>query len=55
MNEYELRWIIKDKSGQKEENTERQKYNTQDSKGFHPNFNELRWTNINKYELLKIY
>ena len=24
------------------------------SEGFHPNFNELRWTNMNKYELLKI-
>ena len=43
MNEYELRRIIKDKSGQKDENTERQKDNTQDSEGFHPNANELRW------------
>ena len=32
----------KDKSGQKDENTERQKDITQDSKGFHSNFNELR-------------
>ena len=54
MNEYELKWIIKDKSGQKDENTERQKDNTQDSEGFHPNFNKLGWTNINKYEQLKI-
>ena len=34
MNEYELSQIIKDKSGQKDENTERQKDNTQDSEGF---------------------
>ena len=27
------------------ENTERQKDNTQDSEGFHPIFNELRLTN----------
>ena len=54
MNGYELRWIIKDESGQKYENTERQKDNTQDSEGFHPNFNKLGWTNINKYEQLKI-
>ena len=54
MYEYDLRWIISDKSGQKDENTERQKDNTQDSEGFHPNFNELRWTNMNKYELQKI-
>ena len=54
MIKYELRWKIKDKSGQKDENTERQKDNTQDSEGFHPNFNELRWTNMNKYELQKI-
>ena len=37
---------------------ERGKYkkndNTQDSEGFHPNFNEVGWNNINKYELLKI-
>ena len=34
---------IKDKSdsGQKNKNTERQKYSTQDSEGFQPNFNEL--------------
>ena len=55
MKEYELKWIIKDKSGQKDKNTERQKDNTQDSEGLHPNFNELRWTNMNKYDLLKIY
>ena len=41
MNEYELRRIIEDKSGQKDENTERQKDNKQDSERFHPNFNEL--------------
>ena len=40
MNEYELSQIIKDKSGQKDENTERQKDNTQE--GFHLNLNELR-------------
>ena len=40
MNEYELRLIIKDKSGQKDENAGRQKDNTQDSEGFQ--FNELR-------------
>ena len=34
--------IIKDKSGRKDESTERQKDNTQNSEGFHPNFNELR-------------
>ena len=49
-----LRWTIKDKSGQKDENIERRKDNTQDSEGFHPNLNELRWTNMNKYERLKI-
>ena len=54
MNEYKLRWTIKDKSGQKDKNTERQKDNTQDSKGFHLNINELRRTNLNKYELFKI-
>ena len=54
MNEYELRWMIKDKSGQKVENAERQKDNTQDLEGFHPNFNELRWSYMNKHELLKI-
>ena len=48
MIKYELRWKIKDKSGQKDENTERQKDNSQDSEGFHPYFNELRWTNMNK-------
>ena len=53
MNEYELSQIIKDKSGQKDENTERQKDNTQDSEGFHMNFNELRWTSMKKYELIK--
>ena len=37
-------FAIKDKSGQKDENTERQKDKTQDSEGFHPNFNELRCT-----------
>jgi len=31
-----------------------QKDNTQDSEGLHPNFNELK-TDMNKYELLKIY
>ena len=36
MNEYELWWIINDKSGQKDENTARQKDNTQDSEGIHP-------------------
>ena len=40
MNKHELRQIIKDKSGQKDENTERQKDNTQDSEGFHPNQEE---------------
>ena len=30
MNEYDLRSIISDESGQKDENTERQKDNTQD-------------------------
>ena len=39
-HEYEPRWISKDKSGQKDENTERQKDNTQE--GFHLNLNELR-------------
>ena len=53
MNECELSQIIKDKSGQKDENTERQKDNTQDSEGFHMNFNELRWTSMKKYELIK--
>ena len=33
MNEYELKLIIKDKSGQKDENTERQKDNTKVSEG----------------------
>ena len=42
MNKHEPRQVIKDKSGQKDENTERQKDNTQDSEGFHPYFNELR-------------
>ena len=42
MNEYDLRSIISDESGQKDENTERQKDNTQDLEGFHPNFNDLR-------------
>ena len=37
---------MKDKSGLKGENAERQKDNTEDSGGFHLNFNELRWTNI---------
>ena len=46
--------MIKDKSGLKDQNTERQKDNAQDWEGVHPNFNELRWTNMNKYELLKI-
>ena len=41
MKKDELRWIIKDKSRQKDENTERQKDNKQDSERFHPNFNEL--------------
>ena len=36
MDEYELRWIIQDKSGQKDKNTERQKDNTQDSEGIQP-------------------
>ena len=35
---------------QKDENRERQKDNTHDSEGFHPNFNQLRETNMNKYE-----
>ena len=35
MNEYKLRWIIRDKSGHKDENTERQKDNTQDLEGIH--------------------
>ena len=39
MNEYKLRWTIKDKSGQKDENTERQKDHIQDSKGFHISMN----------------
>ena len=37
MNEYELKWIIKEKSGQKDENRERQKDNTP----------EFQWTNKN--------
>ena len=49
-----LRWTIKDKSGQKDENIERRKDNTQDSEGFYQNFNEVGWNNINKYELSKI-
>ena len=40
MNEYEIRWMIKDKSVQKDENTERQKDNT-------PKF---QWTKMNWYE-----
>jgi len=32
---------MKDKSGLKDENAERQKDNTEDSGGFHLNFNEL--------------
>ena len=40
MNEYELRWIIKDKSVQKDENAERQKDNTP----------EIQWTKMNWYE-----
>ena len=44
MNEFELRWIIKDKSVEKDENTEGQKDNTQDSEG----------TKMKKYELLKV-
>ena len=44
MNEYELR-MVKDELGQKDENTERHKDNTQDSEGFHPNLS------MNKYEL----
>ena len=42
MNEYELSQIIKDKSGQKDENTKIQKDNTQDLERFHLNFNKLR-------------
>ena len=42
-----VKQTIKNKSKQKDENTERQKDNTQDSEGFHPNFDELIWTNIN--------
>ena len=42
--------MIKDKSVQKDENRDRQKDNTHDSEGFHPNFNQLRETNMNKYE-----
>ena len=41
MNEFELRGIIKDESGQNDEDTERQKDKTHDWEGFHPNFNEL--------------
>ena len=37
MNDYELRWIIKDKSVQKDENAERQKE-------FTP---KIQWTNMN--------
>ena len=40
MNEYELRWIIKDKSMHKDKNTERQKDTTP----------EYQWTKMNKYE-----
>ena len=40
MNEYELRWIIKDKSMHKDENTERQKDTTP----------EYQWTKMNEYE-----
>ena len=52
MNEFELRGIIKDESGQNDEDAERRRYRktkdkTQDSEGFHPNFNELRLTNMN--------
>ena len=54
MNKYELRWKIEDKSWQKDENTGRQKDNIPDSESFHPNFNELRWTNMNKREILMI-
>ena len=35
---------------QKDENRDRQKDNTHDSEGFHPNSNQLRETNMNKYE-----
>ena len=42
MNDYDLRSIISDESGQKDENTESQKDNSQDLEGFHPNFNDLR-------------
>ena len=41
MKEYEVSQIIKDKSGQRDENTEKQKDKTQDSEGFNPNFNEV--------------
>ena len=46
MDEYELRWIIKDKSGQKDENTERQTDRTRKAS----TSNEQRWTNMNKNE-----
>ena len=55
MKEYELSQIIKDKSGQKDKNTERQKdrktkirnSNTQDSEDCQTYTNELRSTNMN--------
>ena len=53
INEYELRWIIKDKSGQKDENTGRQNDNTQAWEGFQPNFNERGWTNMNYKRLTR--
>ena len=37
MNKYELKWIIKDKSVQKDENTERQK----------DNIPKFKWTKMN--------
>ena len=45
-NSKEPKWIFKDKSEQKDENLDRQKDNTLDSEGIHPNFNELRWINV---------
>ena len=42
----ELRCIIKDKSGQKDENTERQTDRTRKAS----TSNEQRWTNMNKNE-----
>ena len=54
MNKYELRWINKDKSGQKDENTERQKTThriRKDSTWISMNKDELKWTYMNYWRL----